>query len=188
MKQTVTFAMLATASLAALADPGLKPGLWEMHFTKSVVDGRDQSARMAGVGAKMQEAMARLTPEQREQMGALMQQHGGVSVGDGGAIRICLTPEMAKRDVPVIDREGACQPTNVTRDGSHFSYEIQCAKDGTTISGKGESSRDGDTVTNRSDTTVVERGQTHRTQNEIELKFVSSDCGSVRPVGAGAKP
>jgi len=184
MKRTVTLMMLAAASVSAHADSGQKPGLWEMRMTKTVVDGHDQSAQMAGLSAKMQEQMARLTPEQRAQMGAMMQQYGAPQITDSGAIRMCVTPEMAKRDVPVVDKDGACQTANVSRSGNRMTYEVQCLKDGHKVSGKGETIQNGDTVSVNSDTTVVERGQTHQIHSEMELKFLSSDCGNVKPIGA----
>lgn len=184
MKRTVTLVMLAAAAVSAHADSGQKPGLWEMKINKTVIDGRDQSAQMAGLSAKMQEQMARLTPEQRAQMGAMMQQYGAPQISDGGGIRICVTPEMAKRDVPVVDKDGACQTANVSRSGNRMTYEIQCSKEGRQVSGKGETIRNGDSVSINGDTTIVEHGQTHQAHTEMEMKFISSDCGSVKPIGS----
>jgi hypothetical protein len=73
--------------------------------------------------------MAELTPEQRAQMSAMMG-NSGVSVSGKGAMQICITPEMAKRDVPVVDKDGACSPTNVQRDGNHMTYAFSCASRG----------------------------------------------------------
>jgi hypothetical protein len=178
--------MLAAAAVSAHADPGQKPGLWEMKINKTVVDGHDQSAQLAGLSAKMQEQMARLTPEQRAQMGAMMQQYGAPQISDSGAIRLCVTPEMAKRDVPVVDKDGACETANVSRSGNRMTYEVQCTKEGHKVSGTGEMIRNGDQLSVNSDTTVVERGQTHQIHTEMEMKFISSDCGNVKPLGAGA--
>ena len=183
MKRTVTLVMMAAASVSAYAESGQKPGLWEMRIVKTVVDGHDQSAQMAGLNAKMQEQMARMTPEQRAQMGAMMQQFGAPPMGESGGIRMCITPEMAKRDVPVVDKDGTCQTSNVSRSGNRMSYEMQCSKEGRKISGKGETIRNGDSVSISGDTTVVEHGQTHQAHSEMEMKFISSDCGNVKPLG-----
>ncbi len=183
MKRTTSLVMLASIAGAVYADSGLKPGLWEMHVTKNAVDGRDQSAQLAGASTRMQEAMARMTPEQRAQMGAMMQ-HSGVSLAENGGIRMCITPEMARRDVPVVDKDGACKPTNLQRSGNHMSYEITCTKGGTKMTGTGESTISGDSVSTRSNMTMSTNGQTHQMQTETEMKFVSSNCGDVKPVSA----
>ena len=184
MKTFLPIIVLATVAGTAHADSGLRPGLWEMRIIKSVVNGRDTSDQMAGLNAKMNEQMARMSPEQREQMGAMMKQHGmAMPTGDGGGFRICISPEMAKRDVPVVDKNGACQPSNVQRSGNHMSYELSCVSNGTKMTGKGEANFSGDSVSTRSDITTVKHGQTHRMQSETEMKFLKSDCGDVKPIG-----
>jgi len=187
--KTLPVIVLATMAGMAWADPGMKPGLWEMRITKNVVDGQDQSAQMAGMSAKMNEQMARLSPEQRAQMGAMLGQHGmGMPMGGGGAIQMCITPEMAKRDVPVADKDGSCQPANVHRSGNRMTYEVNCNSRGTKTTGTGESILNGDSVVTRSDTTVVDHGETHRIQNESEMRYVKTDCGDVRPMGIPNRP
>jgi hypothetical protein len=155
-----------------------------------VVDGQDTSAQMAGLNAKMSEQMARLSPEQRAQMAAMMGQRGMAmpTGGSGGTIQMCISPEMAKLDVPVVDKDGTCQPINVRRSGNRMSYEINCVSRGTKTTGTGESTINGDSMINRNDTTVVERGETHRIQTESEMRYVKSDCGGVRPLGAPNHP
>ena len=182
MKKLLPVIVLATLAGAACADPGLKPGLWEMHMGKNVVDGTDTSAQMAGLNAKMNEQMARMSPEQRAQMSAMMGQHGmGMPTG-GGVIQMCITPEMAKRDAPVASKDGSCQPTNTHRSGSRMTYEFNCVSNGTTTTGTGESTFKGDSVANKSDITVVDHGQTHKIQSESEMRFVKADCGDVKPI------
>ena len=181
--------LLAMAAGHACADPGIKPGLWEMRMGKNVVDGHDTSAQMADMSAKMNEQMARLSPDQRAQMSAMMGQHGmGMPTG-GGVIQMCITPEMAKRDVPVADKDGGCQPANVHHSGNRMTYEFNCVSStGTKTTGTGESTVKGDSVASRSDMTVVDHGETHRIQSESEMRFVKADCGDVKPIVAPKRP
>ena len=189
MNRALTIILLAMVAGPACADPGMKPGLWEMHMGKNVVDGHDTSAQMAGMNAKMNEQMARLSPEQRAQMGAMMGQRGVGMPAGGGAIQMCITPEMAKRDVPVADKDGSCQPANAHRSGNHMTYEFNCVSTtGTKTTGTGESTIKGDTIESRNDITVVDHGETHRIQSESEMRFVKSDCGDVKPIGAAKRP
>jgi hypothetical protein len=177
--------VLATLAGTAYADSGLKPGLWEMHVGKHVVDGQDSSAQMAGMNAKMNEQMAQMSPEQRAKISAMMGQKGMAMPTGGGVIQMCITPEMAKRDVPVPDKDGACQPLNTRRSGNRMTYEFNCvSRDGTKSTGTGESTIKGDTVSSRSDMTIVDHGQTHKVQSESEMRFVKADCGEVKPMVA----
>ncbi|MDE2368271.1 MAG: DUF3617 domain-containing protein [Burkholderiales bacterium] len=187
MKRMLSMIALVTLAGAACADSGMKPGLWEMHIAKNVVDGRDMAAQMAGMSDKMKEQMAKLTPEQRAQMAAMMGQHG-MGVSAGGDMQLCITPEMAKRDAPVADKNGSCAPTNVRRSGNRMSYEFNCVSGGTKTTGSGESTLNGDSMTNRSDLTVVDHGQTHHIQSESEMRYVKSDCGKVKPMAAAGRP
>ena len=187
MRRTLVaaFVLLAATLTAYAAGFGLKPGLWEIHVVKQVVDGRDMSAQMAGMGEKMQQAMAAMPPEQRAQMEAMMKQHGagmGAGMAKGGNIRICVSPEMAHRDTPVIDRDGRCQPATVNRSGNTMTYEFSCTNNGVTTAGKGSSTVSGDVISTHVDSTIREAsGKTSAMQSDTEMKFVSADCGDVKP-------
>jgi hypothetical protein len=182
VKKFLCAAVPAILVMCGQAQAANKPGLWEMRVIKNVVDGQDHSAQMAAMGDKMQAAMAKLSPQQRAQMSAMMG-HTGMSVGNQGAIQMCITPEMAKRDVPVVDKDHACKPASVQRNGNHTTYEISCTSNGTTTTGKGEATVNGDTVSMSSDLTTKSASGTHHIQTEMEMRFVGSDCGNVKPMG-----
>jgi len=174
--------LLATVAGTALADSGMKPGLWEMHMLKNVIDGHDTMAQMADMTARMNAQMEKMSPQQRAEMAAMMGKGGmRTPMGGGGAVQMCITPEMAKREVPVSGKDQSCQPTNVQRSGNRMTYALNCTSNGTKTTGTGESIVSGDTVTTRGDTTFVEHGESHHVQSEMEFRFVKSDCGSVKP-------
>jgi hypothetical protein len=207
VKRILSVILLSTAAGSVLADSGMQPGLWEMHMTKNVVDGQDTLAQMAGMNAKMQEQLAKMPAEQRAKMAAMMGQGGmggggmppgmppGMSQGgmppgamgggsNGGVtMQTCVTPEMAKRDVPVAGKDSSCETTNVVRKGNRVTYNVSCPSDATKMTGTGEAVMGEGKVTTRSDMTFVDHGQTHHAQSEFELKFVQSDCGTVKPQG-----
>ena len=86
MKRILPAILMLTVASAALAEEGMKPGLWEMRIVKNVVNGHDTLADMAGLNAKMAAQMEKLTPQQRAQMGAMMGQAGmGMPPGAGPA-------------------------------------------------------------------------------------------------------
>jgi hypothetical protein len=174
--------LVALAALSAYATAvGLKPGLWEVRVVKQVVDGKDMTAQMAAQAAQLQKTMAAMPPEQRAQMEAMFKQKGISQGGDGG-YRLCVTPEMAKRDTPVVDKDGRCQPTKVTHSGNQTTYEINCSANGITTVGKGESTVTGDLITTRSDMTMTRpNGPPRVMHSESEMKYLGSDCGDVKP-------
>jgi len=180
--------LLSLAALAAFAayagGLGLKPGLWEVKIVKQVVDGRDMTAQMAAAQAQMQQAMANMPPEQRARLQAMMPK-SAMGLGDDGGFRICISPEFAKRDQPVIDKDGHCQPGAVNHSGNTTTYEFTCSANGTTRQGKGTTVSSGELVTNQIDmTTTMASGKTRTIHNESEMHFVGADCGDVKPFDA----
>ena len=186
MKRFFYAAVPAILFIATQSQAGNKPGLWEMRITKNVVDGQDHSTQMAGMNDQMQAAMAKMSPQQRAQMSAMMGS-SGMAMSAQGAMQMCITPDMAKRDVPVVVKDGACTPTNVQHNGNHMSYVFSCTSHGETTSGKGEATTNGDTVSVSSDVTTKSARETHHIQTETQMRFVQSDCGSVKPLGGDRK-
>jgi hypothetical protein len=172
-------------STTAAADGfGLKPGLWEMHVIKQVMDGRDTSAQMASAGDKLQQAMAKMPPDQRAQMEAMMKQRGVDMSGGNLTVRMCITKEMASRNQPIVDKDGRCKPATVSRSGNTTSFEFNCSADGVTTTGKGEAVALGDSIKTQVDaTTVSQGGQSHVMHSETQMQFIGANCGDVKPFG-----
>jgi hypothetical protein len=180
MKKFILAILITLLSGTAFAQTSsLKPGLWELKTISQIMDGRDMSAQMALNQAKMQEAMANMSPAQREQMQAIMGRQGAFS---SGGTQICISPAMAAKDKPVVDSKGDCEPIKISRSGNKTSFEINCTgKEGTRV-GKGESTVSGDTVTTRMDMATTDaRGNHHTMQSEIQMKYLGSDCKGITP-------
>ena len=183
-KSLIACLALAVALLARAAGIGLKPGLWEVRLVKQVVDGRDMSAQLSQASTQMEQAMANMPPQERARMQAMLKQHG-VGFGHQGGIRICVTPQMAQRNAPVIDERGRCKPTQVTHSGNRTTYAFSCSSKGVTTTGTGVSTIAGNRVTTRSDTTTeTGNGEKHVVQSESEMTYVGPDCGDVKPAPA----
>ncbi|HEV3241049.1 MAG TPA: DUF3617 domain-containing protein [Casimicrobiaceae bacterium] len=177
-----TMAILITVSGAALAQsPNLKPGLWEVKPIRHVVDGHDMATQMAAASAKMEQAMANMTPEQRKQMEAMMSGQGMSRGVAGGGTRICVSQAMAAKDKPMLDSEGRCEPAKVNRSGNKTSFEFNCTNNGRTEAGSGESTLSGDTVTTRVDMTMTDSRGSHTVQNESQMKYLGPDCQGIKP-------
>ncbi|MEZ5615072.1 MAG: DUF3617 domain-containing protein [Rhodocyclaceae bacterium] len=181
MKKTIISLGLALFSASALAGD-MKAGLWEVKTIRQVVDGQDMQAQMR----QMQQQMAGLPPEQRKQMEAMMGRQG-IGMGPGGATRMCISEEMARRDAPVVDPEGRCQPSKISRSGSTMRYEIDCTSNGRRTTGKGESTFSGNTVRSRMDMTTMDASGRHTMQTESQMTYLGPDCKGLAPVGGGRR-
>jgi len=182
MKQCTIAILLALSGTVFAQTSGMKAGLWEMKQIHQVVDGRDMAAQMAAANAKMEQAMANMTPEQRKQMEAMM---GGKSMpgqgASGGSMRVCISPAMAARDKPMVDPEGHCEPATVTHSGAKTSFEFHCAANGRTQVGKGETMANGDTVTTLMDMTMTDAQGSHTMHSESQMKYLGPDCQGIKP-------
>ena len=169
-------ALVTTAfwGLSAQAQ-SIKPGLWELRAVKHMVDGVDQSAQMAAAQQQMKAAMAKMPPEQRKQMESTM---AGMT---NGTHRLCISPAMAAQDKPVMPSDAKCDPPISKRSGSRTDYEFSCQQGGNTVKGKGQSEVSGDRVVTRMDMTTSGPQGKHTMQTESEMRFVSADCGNVKP-------
>ena len=181
-----TLAILITLTGTAYAQgSGLKPGLWEVKQISQIVDGRDMGAQMASAQARMEQSMARMSPERRKQMEAMMGGQGLPAQGAaGGGTRICISPAMAARDKPMVDPEGRCEPAKVSRSGNKSSFEFNCTGNGRTMVGKGESTTSGDTVTTRMDMTTTDAAGRHTMQSESQMKYLGADCKGIKPIAS----
>lgn len=112
-----SIAVTALAALLACSAHGQalknrRPGLWEVQYTADQGDKRAEQAERA-------ERLAKMSPEQRAQMDAYLQQHGmGLTTGPNGApmmtMRFCMTPQD-------IAQESRGLLKGATRDGDYES-------------------------------------------------------------------
>jgi hypothetical protein len=177
MKKATMAVFISLSSIAFAENSGLKPGLWEVKPTSQVVDGRDMTAQIAESRARMQQAIANMPPEQRQSM---MNQMPAQSAD--GSMRICVSPEMAAKDQPMIDHTGHCPPAKVTRDGNRSSFEFNCTTDGHNTVGKGERVVNGGSVTTRVDMTMTDARGSHTVHTESQMKYLGSDCQGIKPL------
>jgi hypothetical protein len=173
-----------TAAPAFAAGLGLKAGLWEVKLVKQTVDGHDVSASIQ----RMEQAMATMPPEQRARVQAMLKQ-SGVSQDSNGGFRICVTPEMAKRDTAVLDKDGRCRPTNVTHSGNQSKFQFSCTTNGVAMNGQGQATSLGNIVKTHTEVTMrTAKGITHQTQSDSQMTYLGSDCGTLKPSAPPSRP
>lgn len=156
-----------------------KPGLWELRTVKQLVDGQDMAAQMIAAQQRMKEAIAKMPPAQRKQMESQM---AGFGAGPGGAHRVCVSPAMAAKDKPMLPENAQCDPPKMSRSGNRTQYEFSCRQNGDVVKGKGESVVDADRVLTKMDMTTSGAQGKHTMVTEMEMRFISADCGAIRPL------
>jgi hypothetical protein len=156
----------------------LTPGLWENTITLKSGDGRMDAAM-----ARMQEELAKMPPEQRKQMEAMMANRGVAMGGAGGApnaIRICMSKEQAERNEVPQGSDGRCKRDSLVRSGSTLKFKVTCSEPQGTGEGSFNFSSDkaysGNMVMN-----VTREGRAMRMEIQQDGKWLSADCGTLKP-------
>lgn len=185
-RSIVLLAALAAATAQAQGPGGLKAGLWETRTTRMQMDGKDMLAQRVAARAQMRQSIAGLPPEQRKKMEAMLAQQGD----DPAVQRLCISPEMAARDQPMVPRPAGaeCDPPKFDRSGNRTTFEFACKQSGGKTVGKGETVVAGDLVTSRVETSGTDgAGARHTMLAETQMKYLGSDCGKLKPMEQLAK-
>jgi hypothetical protein len=183
MKRVFLGMMLVAGAVASGASAQtLKPGLWELT---SQMTG---SAEAEKSQAQFQKNMASMSPEQRKKMEEAMAKHGMKMMpgGPGGmSAQMCLTKEMVERDeLPA--QHGSCKTTRQPRSGNTMKFAFECANP--------PSSGDGvytfvspEAYTVKMNMKMSMKGKPETMAMDGSGKWLSADCGSVKPLQPPAK-
>lgn len=161
----------ALLSCVVFAQESRKPGLWETSVT----------TQMPGM-AIPEDRLAKMTPEQRAQVEAMMSSRMG-----RGAQPItnksCETPETLKREQAYgADRGKTCKATPVSSNGAKQVIQLSCEtenmkSDGTLTVETPDSEHFNGTMVMH----VNSQGRNMDMTTKISGKWISSDCGDVKP-------
>jgi hypothetical protein len=115
-------------------------------------------------------------PEQRAAMAKMIP---GMAAGDApSSIRVCITPEQAARAASP-ESDGRCARTNMVKSGNTTTFDIACKS----VTGHGTMTRVSDNEYTSSTTSEMTHGnQVTHMQTQSTSKFISSDCGDVKPI------
>ena len=186
MNQYLGMSVAAIIGAGWVATPAtaqtMKPGLWEI--TNKMGGSGEQGAKMAAAQEQMQKQMTSMPPEQRKQMEKMMAQQGvGMSPGAGGgmATRICITKEMAARNETPAQTQGDCKQEQLQKSGNTTKFKFTCTKPPS--SGEGEVTMNSpESYTMKMKMSQDVKGKPEQMTMDAQGKFVSSDCGSVKPI------
>lgn len=171
----ILITMLLGTPLFASAQ-AMKPGLWEIN-SKMQADGK-----MGRDMAKAQQQMANMPPEQRKMMQEMMSKQG-VALGGGGpgaiGTKVCMTKEMAERN-EIPSQKDDCKQVASPRSGKTVKISFTCTNPPS--SGEGQItfvSPEAYTMTMTMNT--VADGQSQKVNMDSAGKWLSADCGAIKP-------
>ena len=185
MNSRLRIPAIAVATLlagAAHAQANLKPGLWEETITTKT-DNAQANAAME----QMKQRLAAMTPDQRAMMEKMMGGHTMPGSGAPNSVRVCVTKEQIARGMHP-EGNGRCTRSNVSQSGSVTRFDFSCTSEHSSVTGQGTFTEMGDkafAVSSTADT--VTSHNTMHIQSDVAGKFVSSDCGDVKPFEPPAK-
>jgi hypothetical protein len=172
-------AIAALSGTAVLAQPRIRPGLWE-----ETVAIKTDNAQANAAMEQMKARLASMPPEQRAAMERMMASHG-MGTSPGGApnvVRVCITKEQIDRGFTP-DRDRHCSRMNVSTSGNVTSFDFACNSEQHKVTGHGTFTAMGDTafaVSTVADTASQKMAM--HVQSDIAGKFVSGNCGDVKPM------
>jgi hypothetical protein len=183
MKVRYVLAALAATWCAGASAQNMKPGLWEV--TNNV---KSAGGEMEKGLAQAQQQMASMPAAQRKMMEEAMAKQGvklGAAGPGGISAKMCMTREMVERN-EVAPPRGDCKTTKQQRTGNTMKVAFTCTNPPS--SGDGQItfvSPEAYTMTMTVNSTV--QGKTETMNMDASGKWLSADCGSVKPMAPAAK-
>lgn len=168
----VTAALSMTPAVAGETPLAVKAGLWE------IVSQRDAS----GMPPIPPEALEGMPPEQRAKIEAALQNQTKPHVS-----KSCLTEEQLKRGFTLGDKESlkSCKKTVLKSTATVLDMRIECTGERTTIGTIHYEAVDSATMNATIDLVMSNGKQNMTMKNDLHGKWLSADCGDVKPHDAG---
>ncbi len=176
MKKTILMAVAAAGAVACWGADQItpfdaKPGLWETTTT----------SEMSGMPAMPQippEALARMPPEQRARIEAMMKSMGGPKTT---TTKACITKESLQMGLD-FGRQQSCTQKMVNSSSSKQQIHVECAQGKTKSTGDLTVERlDAEHAKGNMTMQVSEGGPQMNMKMSFQSKWLSSDCGDVKP-------
>ena len=166
---------LVAAVAAQRPVPPVKPGLWESQASMLDASGKETTP-------PEQAALANMPPEARARMAEMMKARGLSLPDANGAMKVCLTRDMFESGRwQQMASEAGCATNFTTQTSSTWKWHSSCPalnseSEGETVFTNSESYR------TKLTTTVKVRDATTTSTRIVSSKWVSADCGDVKPI------
>ncbi|MBI5925282.1 MAG: DUF3617 domain-containing protein [Aquabacterium sp.] len=171
------------ASAMAVDMPPMKPGLWEVTPDSQKVNGKP----LPDMSAQLAEQMKRMPPEMRAQMESQMKARG-IQMAPGGtgmAVRMCITRDMLSQN-RWQKMDGHCQNTAMKQSGMTWSWKFTCTEPPS--EGEGSTTfQSGEAYTSDLQMRSTRNGQAQTMSMKHRGKWLSADCGGLKPIEPPSK-
>lgn len=166
--------------VSGVAAQSIKPGLWEISNKMSSSTGALNKEMAA-----MQKEMASMPPEQRKLMEEMMAKQGvSMNAGAGSVattIKVCMSKEMVERDEVAGPQEGDCKHSRSPRSGNTMKFSFVCSKPAS--SGEGQVTFvSPEAYSVKMSINSAAGGKAEKMSVDAAGKFLSSDCGAIKPL------
>jgi hypothetical protein len=163
------------AVLAAPPVPPIKAGLWQAKVTALDANGQVTVS-------PEQAALARMSPEMRARMAEAMKGRGVQMPDADGTMKICLTKEMFESGSwQQAAADSGCTTTYSSQTGSSWKWHSTCTSFQSTTDGEAVFTNP-ESYRTKMTTTATVNGKTTSVTRAVEAKWLSADCGDVRPL------
>jgi hypothetical protein len=201
LMRVVTVAVMGAAVMSAQAEPvkvDMKAGLWENTMTLDADSAKEmqamQGAQMKAAMDQMKEQFANMPAEQRKQMEAIMAQSGvelseeGVSVNNdqvqisssGSKVKNCITQaEIDRGELP--DAGDGCTSMLTQISPTRLKSTQVCSGADQTTSESEINFHSPSHYSGKGKMVQLMDGKKHEMNFEIEGKWLSSNCGEIKP-------
>ncbi|WP_430231831.1 DUF3617 domain-containing protein [Nitrosomonas communis] len=172
MHKIVLFILLSgVLSTSSWAENIIRPGLWEVT-TKS----------------DLLALVPHIPSEQMQQLTNLARQYGLEipQIRNGAATsNVCITPEMAKQEVPtyLYENQSGCTVTNASRTGNRYQMELMC--DNSQFKGNGYAEGifiTPESFSGRTEFDSVVRGAPLYAKADTQGRWIGERCEVVKPL------
>jgi len=175
-------AALVGQSLAdQAATLAIKPGLWDMTT----------QSQSSGAPPIPPEALANMSPEQRQKFEAAMAAHMA-NQNKPRVYKHCITEDQLKRGIDMGKAEDKCKKTVTTNTGKVLAVHVDCtggdpANPEHTAGDFHFEAVDSTTVAGTTDMTISRGAQSMNVKSDIHGKWLAADCGDLAPKADATK-
>ena len=163
---------LTVGALAAHAQVApLKPGLWQVQIDREV---NGQKA------PDMADRLKNMPPERRAQIEAMMKQRG--IDASGNTLKVCQTRESLDTRA-FVNPNHDCKTTYSSRTDTSWKSHTSCPA--SHLESDGEITfQNSENYTVKTSSTIQSGGQTKLSHTTSTGKWLSADCGDIKPISA----
>lgn len=169
---------LLASQAAAQSAPPIKPGLWEVQME------REGGPKPPDMSAHLKN----MPPEQRARMEAMMKERGVDMSGGMNKLKVCLDKDSLDQGRWHGEHDNHCQTDMHSSGTSKWTWHAVCGAPTHTVTDGEATFTNAENYVVKSTTTMTMQGQPQTIKSTIRSKWLSAQCGDIKPVQAMKAP